>query len=166
MTSRPQTPDGLSHPPRPGAQATVDRPFPLSIPARLVAAVAAGVPLVLLLIASTLQPSSEGLGTHRQLGLPPCSTRILLGVRCPACGMTTSWSHFTHGQWASSLAVNSGGFFLAVFALIFSGVAIGVAWRGRLPRPEWIRVLGWSAVGIAVLTLVDWAIRLASEAGA
>ena len=40
-----------------------------------------------------LQPAREGLGTHQQLGLPPCTFRVLFDRPCPSCGMSTSWAH-------------------------------------------------------------------------
>ena len=63
----------------------------------------AGLTLVsLLAVAGSLQPSPAGLGTHEQLGLPSCTFRWLFGMRCPSCGMTTSWSHAMRGQWCRS----------------------------------------------------------------
>ncbi|RMG03430.1 MAG: DUF2752 domain-containing protein, partial [Planctomycetota bacterium] len=47
----------------------------------------------LLVIAAVLRPSPTGLGTHQQLGLPPCTFRAMFGSRCPTCGMTTAWSN-------------------------------------------------------------------------
>src|SRR5687768_15883893 len=44
----------------------------------------------LLVVASMLQPDSRGMGTHEQLGMPPCTFLFLTGIRCPSCGMTTS----------------------------------------------------------------------------
>ena len=32
------------------------------------------------------------MGTHQQLGLPPCNFVTLTGYPCPACGMTTSFA--------------------------------------------------------------------------
>ncbi|HEY3780776.1 MAG TPA: DUF2752 domain-containing protein [Fimbriimonadaceae bacterium] len=45
-----------------------------------------------------LTPSTEGHGTHTQLGLPPCPSVMLLGRPCPGCGLTTSFTAFVHGQ--------------------------------------------------------------------
>src|SRR5262249_32861587 len=47
--------------------------------------------------------------THRQLGLPPCSFLEVVGVPCPACGMTTSFSLLMHGDLWGSLRANAVG---------------------------------------------------------
>ena len=48
--------------------------------------------LGLLAVARWLEPAASGMGTHQQLGLPACTTVTLFNVRCPSCGMTTSWA--------------------------------------------------------------------------
>ncbi len=44
--------------------------------------------VVVLGVARWLEPDAKGYGTHQQLGLPPCSSILLFGSKCPACGMT------------------------------------------------------------------------------
>lgn len=118
------------------------------------------IPLTLLAIASQLEPSAAGLGTHQQLGLPPCSFRVLLGIRCPGCGMTTSWAYFVRGEWLASMTVNFGGFLLALASLAMTGLFGRSAWTGRLPGIQtqwWITLI---MVSIATITLADWVRRL------
>jgi hypothetical protein len=113
-----------------------------------------------MIVAARLQPAAQGLGTHHQLGLPPCTTRILWGVRCPACGMTTSWAHFVRGEWKQSAAANCGGLLLAILtvaSLPFAGLA---AMTGSPPsRSAWVAL---AAGGLLVLmvTLAEWTLRL------
>lgn len=124
------------------------------------------VPIALLAIAAMLSPSPRGLGTHQQLGLPPCSLRVLAGLRCPSCGMTTSWSHMMHGQVIESFRANSGGALLALVAAVAGPWAVASGVRGKLigPMPnEWL-VAGLS-LGIMAITLVDWGVRLYLERG-
>lgn len=115
----------------------------------------------LLIVAMCLTPSEKGYGTHTQLGLQPCSLTSIVGVRCPSCGMTTSWAHFVRGNIFQSLKSNSGGTMLALASaiagpwLLVSGI-IG-RWWVRQPN-EWV-VVAVAAV-IVVVTMVDWGIRL------
>ena len=129
---------------------------------RVAAAIVALVPLTLLIIAGNLNPEEQGLGTHQQLGLPPCSLRLLAGIRCPACGMTTSWSYFAKGNWLASANTNAGGFLLALLCIAMIATAAQVFRRGHLPSP---RVQTWLTIGgagVLAMTLVDWIIRLQS----
>jgi hypothetical protein len=131
------------------------------MPLRLIAAALAATPITLLLVASRLQPSTEGLGTHQQLGLPPCSMRVIFGFRCPSCGMTTSWAYFMNGQWAESFQVNSGGFLLAILSIAFAFCALKSVWTGQLPSTSSQRLMGVSLLAVAAVTFVDWTLRLA-----
>lgn len=129
---------------------------------RIAALVIAVVPLGLMSVTRQLQPNSNGLGTHQQLGLPPCSMRALFGIRCPSCGMTTSWAHFTRGQWWQSMRMNFGGFLLACFSVWIAWLAMRVVWMARLPSLTTQRRVTFASVTIVLVTLVDWLFRLAA----
>ena len=116
--------------------------------------------ITLLSVARTLQPSQQGLGTHQQLGLPPCSLRILAGIRCPACGMTTSWAHFVRGNWIASGRANVGGFLLACLSLVVVLMAIPVIRTGTPPSVTQQQWLTYGLVGVLLVTLMDWVLRL------
>lgn len=127
---------------------------------RIIGALVALVLLVPLLTARQLSPDPDGLGTHQQLGLPPCSMRFLFGIRCPACGMTTSWSHFTRGDLVASVRSNAGGAGLAVVAVLTIGLGLGSVGTGRWPSrfaQKWVSV---ALVAAAAVTLTDWSFRL------
>lgn len=121
-----------------------------------------GLGLVSLLgIAATLRPAAKGYGTHTQLGLAPCTLTQVAGIRCPSCGMTTSWAYFVRGRWLQAAKTNSGGALLAALAaasgpwLLISGVVGRWFWR----RPnEWVAV--GIAVAVVVVTMADWGYRL------
>lgn len=112
--------------------------------------------------ASQLTPNGAGLGTHQQLGLPPCSTRVLFDVRCPACGMTTSWAHLTRGEVVQAAASNVGGCLLGFLALATVPAAAWMAVRGNRPTSRSVMFLALGLVAILAVTLVDWALRLAA----
>jgi hypothetical protein len=65
-----------------------------------------------------LLPSPNGHGTHMQLGLPACWPMQHWGIPCPACGLTTSVTHFAHAQAWDSLVAQPLGFALALTALL------------------------------------------------
>lgn len=130
---------------------------------RLRLALAAGglALLVPLAVAGWLRPSPLGFGTHRQLGLPPCTFVWLFGIRCPSCGMTTSWSHAVRGHWLASVRSNSGGAALAAVAMIAGPWLVASAIAGRwLVRPPSDRVIAALAIGFITITLIDWMYRL------
>lgn len=115
----------------------------------------------LLITASLLSPDPQGLGTHQQLGLPPCSSRYLLGIRCPACGMTTSWAYVMDGNLFSALQVNTAGTLLALLAIPASPWLVVSAVRGRvLAKAPSEMLCIWLAIAITILTLTDWGVRL------
>jgi hypothetical protein len=122
---------------------------------------AGGCLLAMLATAAWLSPSPQGIGTHQQLGLPPCTFVAWLGIRCPSCGMTTSWSYMLRGNVLGAIEANAGGALLAVTAAVCGPWLVGSAllgrWLGGRPR-EWLTV----AVGVAIVivTLVQWTVRI------
>ncbi len=127
-----------------------------------VVAIGVGATLVALLTtAARLTPSSAGLGTHQQLGLPPCTVVDWFGIRCPSCGMTTSWAHMVRGQMVAALRANAGGAMLAIVAAICGPWLVGSGVRGRWlmkrPAEEVVLAIGLT---IIVVTLVQWTLRL------
>lgn len=122
--------------------------------------------LSLLATARMLEPDPHGFGTHEQLGLPPCTLKTLVGIRCPSCGMTTSWAWVMRGRIDRAVKANVGGVVLALLAASAGPWVLlsGVAGRWRVVRPnDWV-VLGVCVVTL-VVTLVDWVSRLVVELG-
>src|SRR5947209_922408 len=79
-------------------------------------------------LAAWLNPYEEDgqprtMETHVQLGLPPCTFRVITGVPCPSCGMTTSFALLVRGDVKNSLRANAAGTVLAVIGLAF------IPWR-------------------------------------
>ncbi len=138
--------------------------LPLAWWARLLLA-ALGVALAVPLVIACLlvpDPTGKGYGTHEQMGLPPCTFTQTVGIRCPSCGMTTSWTYLVRGRVDRAVMANSGGTLLAIIALVTAPWAIVTAVRGRLlwGRPSDHAIALGTAV-VLVVTLVDWVIRLA-----
>ncbi len=78
-------------------------------------AVIFGAWFVVTVIAAFLRPDAHGHGTHQQLGLPPCPSVLILDRPCPGCGLTTSWTAFVHGDFATAFQAHALGpaFYLA-----------------------------------------------------
>jgi hypothetical protein len=133
---------------------------------RYLAAGAGAVLAGLLGVAIWLTPASSGLGTHRQLGLPPCTFFVWFGIPCPSCGMTTSWSLLVRGRVGEALHANVGGTCLALLAMAAVPWLWISAWRGRAATP----LLEDRAFTVAVslllaVTVAQWAIRVLQLTG-
>jgi Protein of unknown function (DUF2752) len=99
--------------------------------------------------------------THRQLGLPPCTFKDMVGVPCPSCGMTSSFAHLVRGDLKNSLRANAVGTLLALTG------ALAIPWLalcGLTGRPYLMATLERGMLGIAVMFLtflfLRWAIVL------
>jgi hypothetical protein len=115
----------------------------------------------LLLTARLLQPSPTGYGTHQQLGLPPCTTIALWGMRCPACGMTTSWSYALRGRWLEAWHANAGGFALALIAMAYIPVFCYYVAQGHWSRHGWLSFsLALSLSAALLVALGQWLVRI------
>ncbi len=136
-------------------------PLRLSKTWRVLAAVSGLAVLGILVTARCLEPASAGFGTHQQLGLPPCTSIALYGIRCPSCGMTTAWSLATRGEFLEAARMNCGGLLLALIALGYIPASGYFSWRGRSTRSGWFSL----ALGISILTslaiaITQWLWRL------
>lgn len=115
-------------------------------------------------LAFTLEPDPRGYGTHQRLGLPPCSFQTLFGLKCPSCGSTTSFAHFVRGQWTASFQANPAAFGLALVCTAFVPWGAWSAWIGRTWRLDEPATAGvWLLCSTVVVSLVQWAIRLATD---
>jgi Protein of unknown function (DUF2752) len=91
-----------------------------------------------------------------QFPLPQaCMSRVLLGVRCPGCGLTRSIIHLAHGEWRASWHDHRLGGLLGIV------IALQIPYRlYALRRPEhpllstrWQAALGCALIG---LLLANW----------
>ena len=113
------------------------------------------------LLAASMKPDPRGYGTHQSLGFPPCTFQVLFNIPCPSCGMTTSFSHFTRGEFVPAARANIAGLMLAVTCFIqipwcWISAAKGRLWRVREPANFTLVVVG----SIALVALTNWAWQL------
>jgi len=105
----------------------------------------------LLGIARWLTPDPSGVGTHEQLGLAGCMVLSRLGVPCPMCGMTTTFSHMAHLQVGEA-------FLNQPFGVLLFLVTVVVAVLGGLdilaPRQRCRRAARWLAQRDVTLAVV------------
>lgn len=136
-------------------------PARLTVVARLMLAAGGATLVALLTVALWLRPSPLGRGTHEQLGLPACAFVAVIGKPCPSCGMTTAWARFVRGQLWQALQANVGGTVLAMAAVVAAPWSLVSAARGRwlFARPGEALII-WGGLGLIVVTLTDWAVRL------
>jgi hypothetical protein len=123
-----------------------------------------GIAFVLIVgfgIALLLDPDPRGYGTHQQLGLPPCTFRLLFGHPCPGCGMTTSFSHFVRGQFVNAVHANLAGTLLASVCALLIPWCLWSAWSGRLWMvSDPVSVAGVLSICLATLTVLLWVARV------
>jgi hypothetical protein len=78
-------------------------------------------------IGAYLTPSSQGHGTHQQLGLPPCPSVFMFGRLCPGCGMTTAFSATIKGDFVTAWNANPFGT-LGYVLFTFSAILALYGW--------------------------------------
>lgn len=82
--------------------------------------------------ARAITPAASGIGTHEQLGLPPCGVYAFFSLPCPACGLTTAFAHLAHLDIQASLRVHPLG--LPLFLLTLLALPLSAwAWLVRVP---------------------------------
>jgi hypothetical protein len=113
-------------------------------------------------LAAWLSPDPRGVGTHEQLGMPPCTMHWVLGIPCPFCGMTTAFSLLAHGRPLAAFRTQPAGL---IIALASAGAILGciaAAAIGRGPDALEERLLHSRRFVIAVLTLlgVAWVYKI------
>ncbi len=128
---------------------------------RLTWAVLFAAPTAVLITAAVLTPSSEGHGTHTQLGLPPCGFLVFTGYPCPGCGLTTAFAHMIRLEVLGAWHANPFGivlFLLTAAFVPFAGAGFVRGWSvlAALDRIHAEKI----AIGLAALSLVTWVTRI------
>ncbi|MBX2796291.1 MAG: DUF2752 domain-containing protein [Myxococcales bacterium] len=127
------------------------------------ALLALGISAVFVL-AALLEPSPVGHGTHTQLGLGSCSFLTLVGVPCPMCGATTSFTLMAHLQPIAAVLNQPFASLLFLLAAAVLGVAVAEVVD---PRDRWSKLgsrvgpyEGWLALAFLVLMGLGWAYKV------
>jgi len=128
--------------------------------------VISGVATVVLLIARLLQPSPNGVGTHTQIGLPPCPFLHFTGIPCLSCGLTTSVAHSARLHFYEAIVTQPFGliiFFGAVLSIPFSIYLI----HRRIPWSRLNELRGRDLVMYALIALflLSWLYKIAAMKG-
>jgi hypothetical protein len=117
--------------------------------------------LLVLATARALTPAASGVGTHTQLGLPPCGFLLFFQLPCPACGLTTAFAHLAHGSLEASLAAHPLGLPLFLGTAFVAARSALEALRAR-PHTSWLgnaRALQCACL-YSVAMLAVWLVRL------
>lgn len=114
----------------------------------------------ILVAAFCLQVTPEdrvSIREHSELKLPPlCVTNLLLGFKCPGCGLTRSFVHLAHGDVAASLRSHRLGWL--VFALILASIPYRIRELCQREKSKaLIAFANWSGRILVMLLLVNWA---------
>jgi len=130
--------------------------------ARLCYAAVLAITVAIFATAWRLRPDPRGLGTHEQLGLPPCGFYLSTGLPCPTCGVTTAFVWFAHGHPLKALAVQpvgaaAGAALTAVAVLAVAGLLTGRVVKANLTRRAKISLL----IGAFVFFVLSWLYKLA-----
>ncbi len=131
--------------------------------ARGIAALVLCGSVALLSLAAWLKPAPEGVGTHQQLGFPPCSLVILVGYPCPTCGMTTAFAHTVRGNIPAAFSAQPAGLAVALATILAASVSLGVLVSGKVWAVNWYRVTPVRlTLTIILVILGGWLYKLAA----
>jgi hypothetical protein len=113
-----------------------------------------------LIAAGRLEPDPRGHGTHAQITRGPCLFRVVTGIPCATCGMTTSFAYMVRLQVLKAFAAQPFGAVMCIGAAAAVPLALFFAVTGRGPRPripsEWI------LAPALVLLITGWIFKMLS----
>jgi hypothetical protein len=106
--------------------------------------------LATLSLARLLEPSSNGVGTHMQLGLPPCLFLHFTGLPCPTCGFTTCFALGARFHLFEAIVTQPFGFLVFCMTIVSIPVSALLIYR----RIAWTRLLCMRETNIAIYVLL------------
>ena len=74
--------------------------------------------------------------------------------------LPTSWAYFTQGHWLESVQSNTGGFLLAIAACVVVVASAVCVVKPDFDVTQYHKQVGVAAIGITLVTLLDWVFRL------
>src|SRR5687768_7239343 len=133
---------------------------------RLVAAIAMGCSLAVLLVAAWLTPSPRGMGTHESLNLPRCGWIVVADLPCPTCGMTTAFAHAANGNLVASFMAQPLGCLLALATAMALLVSVHVVVTGSRIASAFSGLLaGKSLWLLSALVVASWGYKIVAYKG-
>lgn len=91
-----------------------------------------------------------------------CPSRSLFHVECPGCGLTRSFIHLAHGQWAASWNVHRVGWFLAL-AVVMQVPYRLIALRCRNRAPLGTSLPKFYGMLLVALLFVNWLVNVTAR---
>jgi hypothetical protein len=148
------------------SQAVENRRSEFTSQDRLSYLLCAGLSTALLLTARLLRPSADGVGTHRQLGLPPCAFLHFTGIPCPSCGLTTSVAHAARLHFYESVITQPFGLVVFISAALSIPLSIYFIHR-RVPRSKISGMLGKNLAIYSMIAffILSWLYKIAVMKG-
>jgi hypothetical protein len=111
-------------------------------------------------ISRLLEPAPPGLGTHEQLGLPPCPFFHFTGIPCPGCGLTTSFAHAARLNIYEAFVTQPFGVIL-FFIIILSIPLSLILFRRRINISHVLqRISAKITYSFIVLCLISWIYKI------
>ena len=155
LETRPHTPEPAVEDTAPASKPRRSREHWLVVGSAVLAAGA------LVALGLLLTPDARGVGTHEQLGLRPCTTMKLWNIPCPGCGLTTSVTMATQGDFWVSFKNQPFGlvcFLLGVAFVVWTPIA---HFRGRdlWADVNALRIGRWAAI-LGVLAALAWVYKI------
>ncbi|MCG3129835.1 MAG: hypothetical protein FLDDKLPJ_00570 [Phycisphaerae bacterium] len=112
-------------------------------------------------VAAFVQPNPQRIGTHTQLGFPPCTAMLLTGYPCPSCGMTTAFAWTVRGRIDRAFAAQPAGALLALGAFAATLAAFSTLVTGKSWRVNWILLPPHRlAAAVVMILLASWIYKL------
>jgi Protein of unknown function (DUF2752) len=112
-------------------------------------------------ISRFLEPSVRGIGTHEQLGLPPCPFFIATGFPCPGCGLTTSFAHAARLNFYEASVTQPFGLLLfVILTLSIPLFVILLCRRIKLSQVLAPRLVSKLAYSLILFCLISWIYKI------